>query len=789
MEAVHLELTHNPYTVTTTLVQVYEDHRTFISEMHELSPILHDRLIWWVNPHDDWPGFFALLPSAFGSDRFSIRFHGLRQDYDRLIVAYQMQHEELGIGVDFSFIDDGFDADHTPETKLERMRAWRGILEDCGSPAAGDPEIGEAFDSLLNNELEIITSAPVNAGKSTLQNAMIGVRLLPTSSRAKTSVPTRAKLCHDLEGFTLRIRPGRESDSEFPATRKLVDQLNDSLAAEADASTQSMICLEGPLVRCEGDEGGLDQMTIKPVFTDCPGINNANNAAHKAITQQFLKHKNMNLVLFVFNPKTLDHMDTMEALNDTLDSVCEGILSFREKNLLQDHVIFVCNQADKFDDDYDELFLAVKSLLASHGILVPKVHLVCARSAELIRTQRQNLELISRGRREEADLLTRTETAEMNYLIERFSAQPDENSALYRYSTLDETAKTDMAAQVARLRAEKPEEANPGIALIHSGIPGLEHLLEQYLDCCALPMKLRIFRNNVNSRAGLMLQLAHEELDAAEREYAELEKLLLHERRILQDLTKIHDHLNDRSTYVFKQESWTGLITGFSHQLNKVASYTTIPWMRPKMTYSTVFYEYDNLLKRYAVALEDAIISDYKDARELPDTWKEVYSLWRKTLSESYGITDLDEEFPEDVLPICKDHEFSWEFVLKPYADCLEWSYFFELLRKDLTQSALHYYDQHCEVLRKKIIKSLDSLWPFIEKNIQKIARNMKQQSEIIREKELQLDLLDKQIAQKEQMLRKTNAFFDELSALLDLPLPPARQEENHDTNTSETDL
>lgn len=792
MEAVLLELIHNPYTVTTQLAQICDGEKTYISEMHELSPILHDRLIWWVNPHDDWPGFFALLPAAFHSDRFVIRFHGLRQDYDRLVKAYALQKEQLSISVSFEFTGGGLEADYSPEAKLEKMRLWRSTLEEVGSPAARDNEIEKAFDSLLNNELEIITSAPVNAGKSTLQNAIIGMRLLPTSSRAKTSVPTRVRLDQSLDAFTLNVRTEQGTEAEPTVTRKRVEQLNDTLSAGVDISSQPVICLEGPLVRCQGDSGELDKRSIKPVFTDCPGINNANNALHKAITQQFLKHKNMNLVLFVFNPKTLDHLDTMEALDDTLDSVCDGILSSRDRILLQDHVIFVCNQVDKYDEDYDDLFFAVKSMLASRGILMPKLHLVCARSAELIRTQNRNRELIARDNRKDADLLTRTEAAELDFLIDRFSGHrdgaEDETDALYRYCTLSEHEKAAMASQTARLREENTPDTGAEIALLHSGVPGLEHLLTQYLDCCALPIKLRVFRDQVVTRYHDLSAKAREALHAAEQEADALKAALQQDRERYDVMSDLYDKVSDRSNYTWSEQTAEKLYENYMEQVDGIKYDLPIGKIRNKITYSE-FSTYCNIMiNSFRSLFERRLIKDYELANSLRDDWKEICKNFPLAMDYNGDIPEWDPLFAKEIPPIQYESP-SWDFKMEIYETDCSWHEYFGLLYRDLREYVRMKYICHTENLRQEINKSLDVLWPYIQILIRHQEEAMDQKSEEIRAKEQRYAQLQQEIAEKLRMVDTTTHFFTDVMTLLELPLPPERQEEIHDSHVPETEF
>lgn len=777
MEMIYLELTHNPYTVTTQLAEIRQDEKEYISEIHELSPILHDRLIWWVNPHDEWPGFFALLPSVYGANCFSLSFYGIKQDFEYLTASYERQRDALDIRVDFSFCSENSEEVNSPEHKLEAM-AIKWVTLKCFQPSiAAEPQIQEAFESLLNSELEIIASAPVNAGKSTLQNAVIGARLLPTSSRAKTSVPIRTRLNDKQDAFSLQIRQGNGEviRQEPPVTRGLIEQLNDTLSS-SEMDVPPVICLEGPLVRSHGDNSDLTAQNVKPTFTDCPGVNNANQYAHKEITQHFLKHKNMNLVIFVFNPKTLDHHDTHEALKDTLDSVTEGILSLRDRNLLQDHVIFICNQADKIGEDYDGIFLAIKTLLASYGILFPKILLVCSRSAELIRTQWHNHDLISQGRRSEADLLSRSETSEMNYLIQRFSAlraggeaQGEEHCALYRYSTLDDQIKMDMKERVTQIRKNAPDDQVwPEAALIHSGIPGLEQLLTQYLKYCALPMKLRVFRDNAFARSSEMIAAAEERISKTEEEREHAYMLLKRDEYDYNELNHVLTEIRRKSKELkFSDDLFR---TAFNKKLGELRTHSSIGWIRYKISFTTFLKEYRYLTSIYRETLDAMIQKAFEGANACLNKEKKLFFNWLRRDIVNYGAEYvLTEDYPDPGPLVQPDTSSLWNYRMNPVDDWEEWEIFFDWLHRDLGAYAEKCFDTYLKELQSAYADCVKPLLPFYSK----IETNLEQYLQQCHAQLLQqVDIMNnlwKRLGNEKESLSQTRAFFDELTNLLEL--------------------
>lgn len=509
MSKVIIKLSYNPYTGTSRLAQVYANREIPVTEHASLSPILTDRLPRWIAPYDHWRGLFPELAEYYGALEFEIHYQGLEEDYQLLESACEEYARPNGIAVQL-FYDSSAQSRqlNSGAGKLEQVRLLRSQFPSMDLEALTEAGVVQIFDATLNGQFEIGVVAPVSAGKSTLQNALVGKRNLPTGPRATTAVLTYTKINPAMEDFQVAAWKQDECITFGPpVTRDLIRQLNDGQnpnAPDSEKAPWSRIQLEGPVFRHPLDRTRrFDEGNTSLILTDTPGNNNAANALHGLITQSLLEDENKSMVLFLFSAETLDAADTRSVLDGTLKAVSRIICQGKHGNLSKDRFLFVCSHADEITESYQSCYNDIRGLLESYGIRQPNLFLVSAYTAELIRAM-QREELFPA----DADTLTDRERADAERLIAQFSAvyeesedfapEINEDQALYHFSSLPEAVKRDFDIRVNELRQLAPRnKQNREVALIHSGVPALEYTICEYIDRYAVPLKIQQLHDNI----------------------------------------------------------------------------------------------------------------------------------------------------------------------------------------------------------------------------------------------------------------------------------------------------
>lgn len=513
MAKVVIKLSYNPYTGSSGLSQICADKEIPITEQSALSPILTDRLPRWVAPNGHWRGLFPELVEYYGTLEFEIHYLGLEEDFRLLENARTEYAIPRGIEVELHYDTSAQGRqNNTGANKLEKVRMLRSQFPEMGLAELQEAGVPQIFDSTLNGLFEIGVVAPVSAGKSTLQNALVGRRNLPTGARATTAVLTCTRINPRFPDFQVKAQHhDRWVTFQQPFTRELVRQLNDGMDPNDPEGAHvdwSQIYLEGPVFRHPLDcSRRFDEGNVELILTDSPGGNNAGSALHSFITQSLLENENKSIVLFVFSAETLDNTDTRAALEDTLRTVGRIIRQGSHGKLSKDRFLFVCNHADEITEPYRSCYDDIRRLLEQYGITDPNLFLVSAYTAELIRSL-QRSEILPSEQKQAGDELTETERYDAERLICQFSEVYDESEdfapevnddqALYHFSSLPDDVKQKFDEQVELLRRQDPgTRSNREVALIHSGIPALEYTIAEYIDRYAVPLKIQQLHDNI----------------------------------------------------------------------------------------------------------------------------------------------------------------------------------------------------------------------------------------------------------------------------------------------------
>lgn len=506
------KLVYNPYQVETKLYIVKENGSLHsVGEDSSLAPIFHQRMQKWLVPHDMWRGFFAELQDACGQSHIKLFFTGTVEDYSDLLLAWKRYAPEAGFSVEVvNALDKEAQLEISGYNKLRSIRKMVTDAKENKDGAILPEDMLSCLDRALDPYFEINVIAPVSAGKSTLQNALIGRRLLPTSNEAKTAVLTRTRINNGMPDFRVEsvLHDGTKQIHDGPVTQKLVTELNDALDP-ADPSGESAL---RDIIYLEGPSHQFEKCALDLVFVDTPGGNNAMNKRHKEVMRRALFAENKNVILFVFSQNTISHEDTRVALEEAAAAMKLGL----NGRMSQDRFLFVCTGCDLITENLAGTERSIRNTLNTCGITDPNLFMVSALAVELLRTETFNQEMVALGQPQRCDRLSNRDTIDLECCIKRL-ALPE--CDLYRHASIAESHKQTLGAQITELRTKyeaceerlkdiqygyadcSPEEqvalqkelmtTGKKIALLNSGIPGLEIAIREYLNRYAIPMKIQ----------------------------------------------------------------------------------------------------------------------------------------------------------------------------------------------------------------------------------------------------------------------------------------------------------
>ena len=423
---------HITYNSFVTLTDVKMDDKVLKPHSRESEFLKQHRQIAVF----DWLGDFLNLLSGAYRTEICVSFAGTKDDCE----TFNSVVDEIIRSSTTGKVSKGKVEATLPDPLKMLDEIYMRGKQECPSPEIfTDPITIEAYKRATTREFEVNVIAPVSAGKSTLLNAMLGRNLLPTSNEACTAT-------------IMRI-----TDEDSMKDKPFVAVRYNAKGERMDAAP--LVIAKGDLKKWNNDKG-IPRIEI---FGDIPTISETKSAQYV-----FIDTKPLSMVLYV--------MTTKYQVGDshfTFDMVCDAIR--RSDDVSRNRFIFVLNRMDEVntedDEDQDceedlltktrETYDKVCAWLSSKGIANPLVIPVCAKEARAIR--------LHRGEANRA----------------RDFSDPQRN--------MYEICKHRLSPSV-RKTYEKRLEAAKGdqeeLALLHTGIPLLETILQEYLYRYALPTKV-----------------------------------------------------------------------------------------------------------------------------------------------------------------------------------------------------------------------------------------------------------------------------------------------------------
>lgn len=471
---INIYIKYNPYRLQTIIE----------ADGHEIEK---DSILYRITKGkrlQEWCGKFPEeLSKARNSLEFDIKFYGNELDYYDLKDSFEQAKKDHIIN-DFSmsFISGKSDDDIHQKIVQIFNDLQEGPVEDFR-----DVKLRKAFDNVNNAIFPINVIATMSSGKSTLINALLSKKLMPSKNEACTAVITEI-LDRD--------------ESTFKAV--VYNSDNERLEAVNTLTYEEMLRLnENPDVFRIVSEGEIPFITADDTalkLIDTPGPNNARNQNHKNTTYRSLNSDSNNLILYVLNGTQLSTNDDAALLNYVSEQIKKGGKQAR------DRFLFVINKMDSFNPEEEDIGKAIesaKNYLSTYGIEDPQIYPVSAYTALNIRTELAGVDI------DELDLkaLKKLSPAARDAItaIDKFNDY--EEMHLEKYSTLSPSAHRELDYRLHKTIEEGDTKEQ---ALIHCGICSIEAAIIAYVKKYAKTKKIKdlvetfqevLFSNEVLAKA------------------------------------------------------------------------------------------------------------------------------------------------------------------------------------------------------------------------------------------------------------------------------------------------
>lgn len=478
---------HNPYKVETVITI---DGKSVASNS-ELN-FEDKRFQEWV---EELPN---LLVEECNTKDFSITFHGTLLDYEDLNLTIE-EARKSGINIECDYIR----AKEVSDKEALITEIFQEI-QDGPFEELKQKDIKKAFELATKSEFEVNVVATMSAGKSTLINALLSKKIMPSKNESCTATISRIKDIDD-ENFIARVYD--KNSSLIEVQPELSYEIMQKLNSDENVS---IIDIEGDIPFVASDEMSL-------VLVDTPGPNNSRDENHKATTYRMLSESSKTLVLYVLNATQLAVDDDNSLLNNVAESMKIG------GKQSKDRFIFVVNKIDTFrkgEDSVEESIEKVKKYLEDKGIKNPNIFPAAALPALDIR------EYLKYGDKTDEDL-----EEEIDYEMKKLIK--NEEKHLEKYAPLTPSIKGKISNELAITIDEgnKYEEA-----LIHTGIRSIEEYINMYVEKYAKTAKIK----NIVDTFDKKLQTA-ESFEKSKQEIAANEDK---HKEILQQINSIKEKIN-----------------------------------------------------------------------------------------------------------------------------------------------------------------------------------------------------------------------------------------------------
>lgn len=464
---------YNPYKVETE-IRIDDE---LVKENSQLN-VKGKRLQEWV---EDLP---RILVEECNDDEYKIIFHGTVLDFDDV----QEVLEEAKLKEDFNGII--FEYEHqkgqeVEDKELKIKKIFEEIQQGPFEELKGE-DVKKAFEQAQNQDFPINVVATMSAGKSTLINALLGKKLMPSSQEACTATISEIQ-DNDEEIFEAQAF---DKNGNLYATSNNLD-----LETMKEWNSNEKISK----IEIKGNIPFLDADDTRLILMDTPGPNNSRDKAHQETTMRALSESSKTLVLYILNGTQFAINDD----NDLLNRIAESMKVGGKQS--KDRFIFVVNKLDSFEELEDENIEStlnnVRKYLEDKGIENPNVYPASAKVALDIREVLKDKRIDNQNSLKPRD---RKKVATIEMMID------EEELHLEKYTLSSSNSlrkKIENELENAQYIRENEDESEgmKQLGLIHSGIIPIEEAIKIYTEKYSKTLKIKnivdTFQKKLESQA------------------------------------------------------------------------------------------------------------------------------------------------------------------------------------------------------------------------------------------------------------------------------------------------
>ena len=242
-------------------------------------------------------------------------------------------------------------------------------------------------------KIDIMITATMSAGKSTLINAITGKQLTKTAQEACTS-----NICR------VYNKPFEDDKIHLIDESIKLDAIEQDVISREQSKLSSIASYYNLLIKAEK----------RFCIIDTPGVNSSLNSNHEKITKKALSEESYDYLVYILNANNLGTDDDL------------NYLKYISKNVPKEKVIFILNKIDIFkrkEDSIDESIGLITNDLLKLGFENPIVCPISGYFSHLIKLKMNGVELTE----DELDLF--------DYYEKKFSNPEFDLSKYYRKST------------------------------------------------------------------------------------------------------------------------------------------------------------------------------------------------------------------------------------------------------------------------------------------------------------------------------------------------------------------
>lgn len=228
----------------------------------------------------------------------------------------------------------------------------------------------------------ILITATMSAGKSTLINSLVGKNITLMQNMACTSK------IHTIVSKPMEDGVTSEYDHDLSLDASREDLLSDNVDNKSSKITV-------------GTYFNSELAGKRIILFDSPGVNSSENIEHTEISQQIIKSRRYKLMMYVLNATQLGTTDE------------EHHLEIVKERLGRAKIIFIMNKVDQLlseDDSFLDSIEGQRKFLISKGFKNPIICPVSSRAAYLVKKNKQ-------------EELSRLERREMENYMDKFEQQ------------------------------------------------------------------------------------------------------------------------------------------------------------------------------------------------------------------------------------------------------------------------------------------------------------------------------------------------------------------------------